>query len=253
MGKNRVDIQIEPRIQKELDSINKIKESRYISRTELMEKVNFPENNSNLVVIKSNEKGIGFLKTCYDAKILTGTIRKEEFDGVIEKASNIIGNVYSDKRKFDSQGISPYYKLGLLISVALSFTFLVMAYYLPKYDVWYQVLTYLVLGVDLILISTISTLNFFLRTDNIETFEEMVYKKLGNYFEKLNATEYKSKGMEWYLVPGHYWLELRIYRSRRNQLTTEGNFTQAPNMDTLENRINTQGSRGGKLREELKE
>ena len=72
----------------------------------------------------------------------------------------MIGNVYSKKRQMDSQGVSVYYKLGLLLSVAISFAFLVMAYYLPEYALWYQILTFALLAVALIIVSTISLLNF---------------------------------------------------------------------------------------------
>ena len=36
----------------------------------------------------------------------------------------------------------------------------------------------------------------------------MVKKKLDTTFEKINR---EANGLEWYVVPGHYWLELRIY------------------------------------------
>lgn len=54
---------LEPRIQVELDKINEILENRYTTRTEIMDEISFPSNSPNLVVIKSNEKGVGFLKT----------------------------------------------------------------------------------------------------------------------------------------------------------------------------------------------
>ena len=63
MVKEKVEKSVEPRIQKELDRIQGIIETRYVTRPELMESIRFPENSPNLVVIKSNEKGIGFLKT----------------------------------------------------------------------------------------------------------------------------------------------------------------------------------------------
>jgi hypothetical protein len=44
-----------------------------------MKHLKFPNNNSNLVVIPSNEKGTGFLRTCYDKEILDGIITPEEF------------------------------------------------------------------------------------------------------------------------------------------------------------------------------
>lgn len=251
---DKVEQPLEPRIKKELDRIQGIIDTRYVTRAALMEDIRFPDNTPNLIVIKSNEKGIGFLKTCYDGRYCAGVIGKDEFDGIIEKASNMIGNVYSKKRQMDSQGVSIYYKLGLLLAVAISFAFLVMAYYLPEYALWYQILTFALLAVALVIVSAISLLNFCKRTDFIETFEEMVGKKLNDYFEKLNNMEYRSRGLEWYLVPGHYWLELRINNPRAGNIqATEGNNVYTTNMDTNENRLNTHNSKAARGREELKE
>lgn len=43
-----------------------VKKKSFINRGELMKNLKFPSNNMNLVVIPSNEKGTGFLRTCYD-------------------------------------------------------------------------------------------------------------------------------------------------------------------------------------------
>ena len=88
---------MEARIQKELDNIEQLKEARYLTRSELMEKINFPKNSPNLIVILSNDKGIGFLKGdgVYDSKYCAGYINKDEFDKIIDKASSIMGQVYS--------------------------------------------------------------------------------------------------------------------------------------------------------------
>ena len=81
----------------------------------------------------------------------------------------------------------------------------------------------------------------------------MVFKTLGNYFDKLNTTNFKGQGMEWYLVPGHYWLELRIKIGRNTFTATEYNYTNGQNLDTISNRIYTHGSKIAGMREELKE
>jgi len=44
-----------------------------------MKALMFPENSSNLVVIPSNEKGTGFLRTCYDEDVLKGILTKDDF------------------------------------------------------------------------------------------------------------------------------------------------------------------------------
>lgn len=42
------------------------------------------------------------------------------------------------------------------------------------------------------------------------SFNLMVKKALDEYFSKVN-TVLEKRGLEWYVVEGHYWLELRIY------------------------------------------
>lgn len=216
-----------------------------------MEMVNFPSNSPNLVVIKSNDKGIGFLKTQYDARYCAGVINKDEFDSIIERASNLMGGVYSKKRKMDSQGVPLWYKISLLLSVLVALIFLIMAYYLPENDLWYQILTFALLAVSLALVSIISLVNFCKRTDRIETFEEMILEKIGSYFHQLNESKFYARNMEWFLVPGHYWLELRINKRQNNFVhETEGNNYYSTNLETQENRGSRNKAKGKK--EELK-
>ncbi len=70
-----------------------------------MKALQFPENSPNLVVIPSNEKGTGFLRTCYDEAILKGILTQEEFQNVVDKASKVVAKVYSKKRLADTAGI----------------------------------------------------------------------------------------------------------------------------------------------------
>jgi hypothetical protein len=241
-----MDVKIEPRIQEELDHIDQIKESRYLTRSELMEMINFPQNSQSLVVIKSNDKGIGFLRTMYDSRYCGGVITKDEFDNVIERASNLMGGVYSKKRKMDSQGVPLWYKFALLFAVITAFPFLIMAYYLPENDLWYEILTFGLLTLSLMIVGTISLINFCKRTDDIKTFDEMIMARISTYFEKQNETEYLERGLEWYLVPGHYWLELRIIKRNNNFVTDpDNNIITNPTHETRNNKSKNK-------REELK-
>lgn len=219
-----------------------------------MEMINFPKNSPNLVVIKSNDKGIGFLKGdgVYDSKYLAGVIKKDDFDHIIEKASSVMGQVYSKKRKMDTQGVPKWYKIALLLSILTAFPFLIMAYYLPEEDLWFEILTFVLLGVSLFIVCMVSLVNFCQKTDDIKTYEDMIMEKVGTYFERLNEDEFLAKGMEWYLVPGHYWLELRINK-RRNNFVNEADHNQifTTQHETIENGQKGKEKLNGK-REELK-
>ena len=48
-----------------------------------MENMKFPYNSNELIIIPSNRKGTGFIKTCYDPR-LTGIMSEPEFKFVIE-------------------------------------------------------------------------------------------------------------------------------------------------------------------------
>lgn len=39
----------------------------------------------------------------------------------------------------------------------------------------------------------------------------MVKREVDAHFLKINATIYDRRGLEWYVIDGHYWIELRIY------------------------------------------
>lgn len=242
------------RIQEELNNIEELNKGRYLTRSELITKINFPENSPNLVVIKSNGEGMGFMKGegVYDSRYLAGILNKDKFDEVLDKASQHMAQVYSKKRKMDSQGIPLWYKLTLLLAMLIAVPFLIMAYYLPEHDLWYKVFTFVLLGVSLLMVCTISIVNF-LKTMDEGAYEapgsnlnRMIMEKVGAYFDKLNETEYLPNGMEWYLVPGHYWLELRILKRRNNFVTdTDHNHIATNPMDTEHNN-------GNAKREELK-
>lgn len=45
---------------------------QYFSRGHYMENLVFPENSPELIVIPSNRKGTGFIKSCYDPRYLKG-------------------------------------------------------------------------------------------------------------------------------------------------------------------------------------
>ena len=82
-------------IKEELERIAFEYPNVYMTREEIMEKLNFPNNGPNLVVVKSNGKGTGFMRNQYDERYLRGHIDKDEFVKIIDYASKIMKNLYS--------------------------------------------------------------------------------------------------------------------------------------------------------------
>lgn len=50
-----------------------------------------------------------------------------------------------------------------------------------------------------------------------KSYESMVKMKLDSIFEILNKTAI-NVGIEWYVVPGHYWLEVRILPMKKKKV-----------------------------------
>jgi len=87
-----------------------------------MENIKFPENSNELIIVPSNNKGTGFIKTCYDPR-LKGIMSEKEFKFVIEQAAKINAKAYSEKRIADAAQ-TPKWSVWLLTLSSL-FTFVV--------------------------------------------------------------------------------------------------------------------------------
>lgn len=74
-------------------------------------------------------------------------------------------------------------------------------------NIFYDTIMFACLALSLVSISYITIYNYIRGGYAFLSYEEMVKKKLDNTFEKFN---HNDNGIEWYVVPGHYWLELRI-------------------------------------------
>lgn len=55
------------------------------------------------------------------------------------------------------------------------------------------------------------TWNFLNENDREQDFVDLVNKRLSVFFENVNKNVYLKRGMQWYLIKGHYWLELRLF------------------------------------------
>ena len=80
------------------------------------------------MVVPSNEKGTGFLRTCYSSEILDGIMDNEEFQAICDAASKVVGRVYSKKRLADTAQIDNYKILLSVISVLLTGIYLGLIY-----------------------------------------------------------------------------------------------------------------------------
>ena len=204
---------LEPRIVDELTRVKDIKKKRFCSRHEIMEEINFPSSTPARIVIKSNEKGTGFMRNHYQEEYCRDYISKKDFDAVVDKVSLIIGNEYSRKRKLDTQGMNMWIILSMLLALALMFVFCCMGYYLPDHGTGYQVITYCFVAAGFTVALIIMFYNFCKPFEESLTFEQMVFRKVNEYLVNLNLS-YRGKNLEWILIPCHYWMELRMLDKR---------------------------------------
>ncbi|CAI2365069.1 unnamed protein product [Moneuplotes crassus] len=235
-----------------LDKIDELTSNNYFTRGVIMEQLPPPESKSNLIIIPSNAKGAGFLRDCYDEFFLAGLIHKQEFDQIINTVNKIMGNLFSKKRRADKE-TTPWYQINMIIlSAIIMLAFLIMAFYIPKYGMAYTIVTFSLCLISMLLIITVTIINVIGVEPQIVAFEDMVQEEVPEYLEALNISKFANKGMEWYLMPGHYWLELRInplatpqdvpnFQSegtdRADNLQTEERLRTALNEETKERMI----------------
>mmetsp|Transcript_34135 Transcript_34135/g.33705 ORF Transcript_34135/g.33705 Transcript_34135/m.33705 type:complete len:92 (+) Transcript_34135:2-277(+) len=90
MPKNMTDQQYEAYIQEEYHRIASQYPNIFMTREDLMEKMNIPQNTPELVIVRANNKGTGFMRNTYDERYLRNRITQEDFLNIIDYASGIM-------------------------------------------------------------------------------------------------------------------------------------------------------------------
>jgi hypothetical protein len=202
---------LEPRIVNEMQRIKAFKNKKFCSRHEIMEEINFPPTNPARIVVKSNEKGTGFMRNHYHEEYCRNYISKKDFDTTVDKVSLIIGNEYSRKRKLDTQGMTNWTKilLGIALIQMFFFSILALAYHWSEANRSILITTIAVAIFGFAIGLAILLYNFCRPYEETLTFEQMVFRKVSEYLSSANDT-YRNQNIEWVLVPYHYWMEVRM-------------------------------------------
>eukprot|EP00347_Sterkiella_histriomuscorum_P019658 403340779 len=202
---------------------------KFRDRTEMMKALKFPENGPTLVVIPSNEKGTGFLRTCYDADVLEGLLTKNEFQNVVDVAGKVVAKVYSKKRLADTAGIDNYKFWLSCLSFTLAILFLGIIYVAIDIEsLFLEVSAYCAMAASMFIIVGLSIYECFRDSSKkFINFNDSVKENLDIYFAQVNQ-EMMSKGIEWSVQEGHYWIECKIVRDydRMRTTPTQNFFTQ---------------------------
>ena len=189
----------------------------YLNRGHYMESMSFPENSDELIIIPSNQKGTGFIKTCYDPR-LKGIMSEQEFKFIIDQAAKINAKAFSQKRLADSGQTPKWFVWSLTVVFSLTFIGQMLLYFalMQDYDML-MVSAYGIIAFCFVLAVTVMILNY--KTKDVKTvqYSKIVKAYLDRYFYKVNDV-YKRRGLYWKVARGHYWIELHIDTSMpRNQ------------------------------------
>jgi hypothetical protein len=95
-----------------------------------------------------------------------------------------------------------------------------MAYYIPEYGFVYEVACYIILVIGFSIVFGTNLVNFFEKEVKVITYEDLVQQKAKPILDELNQRKYLKRNMQWYLLPGHYWLELRLKVIERRRAET---------------------------------
>ncbi|CAI2366346.1 unnamed protein product [Moneuplotes crassus] len=216
---------MENRHKEYISKVTKLTNKNYLTRTSIMEQIPVPNNSSSLIIIPSNEKGSGFLRNGYDYFYCSSFIQKFEFDQTVDALNLQMAKLFSKKRKIDEAEIPKYQCVMLGISAITLLLFLIMVFYVPKYGTLYSIATFTACVVSILLIIIISILNVLDIGHEDISFDDMVQKEIPIYLDNINNSKFRKRGFEWYIMPGHYWLELRI--------TSRATPGHIPNLNTL--------------------
>ena len=186
-----------------------------------MKHLKFPSNNANLVVIPSNEKGTGFLRTCYDEDILEHIISKDDFQDIVDQASKVVAKVYSKKRLADTAVIDGYKTLLSTIAFLLGMAFMAMIYIaIDQQIIWMMQAAYGAMSGAFLIIGSLALYECFRDgSKKFIKFNNAVKLNLDRYFEKTNQ-KLNDKGLVWSVQEGHYWIECRIVKDIDRMRTT---------------------------------
>jgi len=169
-----------------------------------------------MVVIQSNKKGTGFLRTTWwtNRPYIGGVLKMKEYNGIIDTCSTIVAKVYSHNRNKDVEGINKFVMYSLMISTVMLFTFFFLLYYGIRDDnANLRIAGFFILGISVLITLVIGIVNFFQKPEKYTSYKDMVRKTLNVFFERLNK-KYMNRGLEFEVKENHYWLQININKKK---------------------------------------
>lgn len=181
----------------------------FLTRAEKLKKKNIPFTTEGVIIVKSNNEGLGFRFDCYPNHLLYNTIPKENFDFSVKGANKIIENAWIEKKKHETMDFNPY--VNGIYRVALFFTILglllLLIYMYSDSGFALFPISFVFISLACVLMLVIAFISLYMEP-NFLSLEKTIKKRLLLFLEEENKKFYRSKGFEWRIEREFFWLEL---------------------------------------------
>jgi hypothetical protein len=165
-------------------------------------------------LIESREGSYQFKRNTYNEKLLREIIVQDEYDKIVNKASKIMANAILKKKVNDKFEISLLNQFFFVINVILLILFILTFYYSQtrsKYEnLFYPSIIFLVLSIAITFLR--SFYNFFRKTRDYQTVDEIIQNDLDDYFKNINQfysnnLRNKTGSIEFRFIPVKKYIE----------------------------------------------
>lgn len=168
----------------------------------------FPPSTEDIVIVKTNDEGLGFRFDCYSSS-LKHNCPKNLFDTTVKKANKICENAWSEKRMDERAKVLPKANFIFYLAVLMSFVGLIIlvVFMFNKEDNSLLMASFLLIWIGGGMVAFVS-IYCFVKEEVSKSIETRILERVGKFLEKENEI-YKSLGLQWSLEPEAYWMELR--------------------------------------------
>jgi len=181
----------------------------FLTRAERIAKVQLPESDRSVVIVKPNSEGIGFRFNCYSKEFLAPQIDKALFDKTVMQCHKICEGTYLQKKNEEEAEFNATSKkilVGGILLVLTALILLIIRVYGSSND------NLLVAALVLISVTIISTvlvvIKMYLTSPQFINLPQVTKERLLQFLANENRVAYNHKGFEWKMEPNYYWLEL---------------------------------------------
>ncbi|CAI2365230.1 unnamed protein product [Moneuplotes crassus] len=155
------------------------------------ESIDVPNSSHERVVIPSNSTLSGFLRNCYlvnNVPVLVNLIKKKDFDTIIHDCSCILSNYFTIRSNLAKGKIHKSEKLTFLFSSSCCIAFLIMSYYLPRWDdnITYLIIWAVLLSITILVPIGLMVVNTYFKSNDPQDIHEKMIHELETYIEKAN-------------------------------------------------------------------